>query len=81
MPFAPPAPAFASAGFVKNVVTVKTPLTVVPGRIAYLAPLLDVASSNCKSPTLMMRDNRLSREKKSSMLKYGPSACASNGIS
>src|ERR1700751_3781463 len=59
-PFPPPAPRAASAGFVKNVVTVNTPATVSPGRIGYLVPFTCWAfgSANSRSPTLMIRDNR-----------------------
>jgi len=62
-----------SAGLVKKVVAVKIADTVVPGRSGYLAPVALSGSSNFKSPTLMIRDNRLMRVKKSSKLKYGPS--------
>src|SRR6202166_4574389 len=81
--FAGPVVAPASLGLVKNVVAVKTPETVVPGRTGYFAPLLLLLarSANTRSPTLIMRDSRLKRPKKSRMLKYGPSACTSNAIS
>jgi len=70
-----------SAGLVKNVVAVKIPETVVPGRVGYLVPFGFSGSSNVRSPTLMIRDKRPSLPKKSRRLKYGPSACTSNGIS
>ena len=70
--FAGPAAAVpASLGLVKNVVAVKTPETVVPGRTGYFAPLLPAldGSANTKSPTFMIRDNLLNRPKKSKILK------------
>src|SRR5690242_13227111 len=70
-----------SAGLVKNVVAVKIPETVVPGRTGYFVPLALSGASNDRSPTLIIRDRRPSRPKKSKTLKYGPSACISNGIS
>src|ERR1700730_14997885 len=79
--FAVPVEAPASLGLVKNVVAVNTPETVVPGRTAYLAPWAFAGSAKIRSPTLMMRDSRLNRAKKSRILKYGPSACTSKGIS
>ena len=51
---------------VKKVVMVHVPLTVVLGRTGY-TDLPSPRPSNFKSPTLMIRDNRLRREKKSTM--------------
>ena len=71
-----------SAGLVKNVVAVNTAATVVPGRTGYFAPLLvESGSVKVRSPTLMIRESRLNRPKKSRILNYGPSAATSKGIS
>src|SRR6266852_1321660 len=78
---APAAGAPKSLGLVKNVVAVKIPVTVVPGRIGYFVPLEVDGSAKDKSPTLIIRDKWPSLPKKSRMLKYGPPACSSNGIS
>jgi len=43
--------------------------TVVPGRIGYLAPLLADGSANVRSPTLIMRDNRLNLPKSPRMFE------------
>jgi hypothetical protein len=51
---------------VKNVVTVHVPLIVVLGRTGY-GDLPSPRPSNLISPTLMIRDSRLRREKKSTM--------------
>jgi hypothetical protein len=56
----------AGALVVKNVVTVHDPLTVVLGRIGY-ADLPSARPSNFISPTLMIRDKRLRRAKKSTI--------------
>ena len=57
------------SGFVKNVTTVQVPLTEVPGRIGYFPPFTGSTAPSVKSWTLMMRDSRLKREKKSTTLK------------
>ena len=62
-----PAGGAAVALVVKNVVIVHVPLTVVLGRTGY-ADLPSPKPSNFKSPTLIIRDRRLRREKKSTML-------------
>src|SRR5579872_1540350 len=70
-----------SIGLLKKVVTVHLPSTVVPGRTGYLDLVGSGRPVNVRSPTLMIRERRLSREKKSSMLKYGPSTLIWNGSS
>ena len=70
-----------SAGWLKNVVTVQDPVTVVPGRTGNLALDGSERPVNVRSPTLIIRDRRLNRAKKSSMLKYGPSTVIENGSS
>jgi hypothetical protein len=73
----------ASAAFVKNVVIVNVPVTEAPGAVWNLTgccvPPLN--PDIFKSPTLIIRERRPSRAKKSSTEKYGPSASISNGIS
>jgi hypothetical protein len=51
---------------VKKVVIVQVPLTVVLGRTGY-ADLPSVRPEKVRSPTLIIRDKRLSREKKSTI--------------
>jgi hypothetical protein len=71
----------ASIGLLKKVVTVHVPVTVVPGRAGYLALDGSERPVNVRSPTLMIRERRLRREKKSSMLKNGPSTEIEKGNS
>src|ERR1700722_6635957 len=70
-----------SGALLKNVVTVQLPETVVPGRIGYFDLVGSARLENDRSPTLMIRDSLLSRAKKSSMLKYGPSTLIPKGNS
>jgi hypothetical protein len=76
-----PAGVVVSGALLKKVVTVQVPETVVPGRMGYLDFDASARLEKDMSPTLMIRDSRLSRVKKSSMLKYGPSTLIVNGSS
>jgi hypothetical protein len=51
------------------VVTTHFPVTVVPGRSGNAEPFASVRPLNDRSPTLIIRERRLSLVKKSSILK------------
>jgi hypothetical protein len=61
-------PGAAFSGFVKKVTTLQDPDTEVPGRIANFPSFEASTPVRVKSPTFMIRDSRLRREKKSTTL-------------